>query len=214
MQSTVLALFLAVGAPACADTIISGTADIVPLSLEGQGTFSLQGAGFSFTGNAIISQPACLVVECPPGSPIPDQFTEMSSEDVGVTGNITVGGTSFNYSEFPGSPGDADLFFFFSLSTPGVNPPSHVTLTGPFGATATFFDPAFFSGTPFLFTGSGTVTIDLTLGEDLLLQPVYTLNSMHFDFGSGSSVPEPSLGAIAFAAIAAAGIHRLRRSRN
>lgn len=181
--------------------IMSGTADLTVNSGSASESFSLAGPGFAFTGSGEVSAPPCTLDPCPLGTQIPAALAELSSEDRGVSGTITIGGTSNDYTESPGFPGGADIRYAFNLTTPATNPPNTLMLTGPFTATADFADPNIESGTPFSFAGTGTVTINLNLlafPPSSSVPPAYELQSMHFAF---ASVPEPGTGVMSLAAI-------------
>jgi hypothetical protein len=190
-------------------TITSGTADLTVNSGTANETFAIAGPGFSFMGFGELSASPCTLVDpCPLGAQIPSALAELSSEDRGVTGTITIGGRSNDYIEGPGFPGGAGIRYLFNLSTPGTNPANSLALTGPFTATADFADPNIESGNLFSFTGSGTVTIKLNLllfPPQFSIPPAYELQSMHFAF---TSVPEPETGGMALAAISVLAIVR------
>ncbi len=179
--------------------ITSGTAD---LTVQSGGStsesFSFAGSGFSFTGSGGLSANPCTAT-CALGDPISSALAELSSDDSGVSGTITFGSTSTNYFEGPASQGSVDIFYNFNLSTPATNPPTHLTLTGPFTASA-FFQDSNIAPDTLSFNGSGTVTINLSLASQ-----AYEFESMHFAF---TSVPEPSPGLMVFAGIVVLAILR------
>jgi hypothetical protein len=195
-------------------SITSGTADLTVNSGSASESFSLTGPSFSFAGSGEVTTYPCSPSDpCSLGAQVPAALAELSSEDRGVSGTITIGSTSNDYLEAPGFPGGADIRYAFTLGTPATNPLNTLALTGPFTASADFADPNIESGTPFSFTGSGTVTINLSLlafPPPSSIPPAYELQSMHFAF---TGVPEPGTGAMALAALSVIGILRLLWSR-
>jgi PEP-CTERM motif len=192
-------------------TITRGTADLTVNSGLADESFSIAGPGFSFTGSGAVSGYPCRVFEpCPLGAQFPAALTELSSEDTGVSGTITIGNTSSDYDETPGLLGGADIRYDFNLSTPATNPPNSLILKGPFTATADFGDPDITSFNVFSFTGSGTVTINLNWAvyPPEFAPSGYELQSIHFAF---ASVPEPGTGILVLAAISLVGILHFRK---
>lgn len=181
--------------------ITSGSASLLPGSpLLGAESFSVSGPGFSFTGSGINSAYTCgPIITCPLGALIPASGTDLTSEDRGVTGNITIGSASENYIALPGLATSAGIMFNFSLTTPASNPPSTLILSGPFSAQAFFGDPNFQSGNTFVFNGQGIATFNLVLDQFL---PQYDLVSASFVF----NVAEPGAGAVVAAALILFGI--------
>jgi hypothetical protein len=177
-------IFCSFTAAAAGSVILPVTAGSADLPAH---TFAVSGPGFSFTGFENGAPP---VPGVPPGGQIPS-FAAGFESDVGmITGNITVGNTSFNYVEDVVSHGSLSLEFSFFLTTPAVSPPSNLTLTGPFSLTLSdFVDENFQSGHVFMFSGAGTATVNLFL-QDSSGVPLYGVRSIHYDF-SGTSVPDP-----------------------
>jgi hypothetical protein len=187
--------------------ITSGRADLIAGPRVNE-SFLLNGSGFSFSGFGINSGYPCLI-GCIPGDPIPSGLATLSSEDRGAGGALTVGNTGCGVASGPGFPalaGSVDIEFSFNLNTPGTNPPSSLTLTGPFTARAFFFDPNCQAGSFFVFSGQGLVTINLVLVVPLFAAPTYNLQNMHFDFG----VPEPGTATLVCLAVAALSLRGLR----
>jgi hypothetical protein len=173
--------------------ITSGVADLSDGRFAAA-SFSLSGAGFSYSGAGTNIFPPCGPAEpCKPGFNVPSTLAGFGGEDACcLVGTISVGSTSFNYSEGPGLPGGAGVDFTFLIVIPSTNLPSSLTLTGPFTGRAFFNDPAFQSGEEFVFTGQGVVTINLNLVSTGPMQQAYELQHMHFDF----TVPEPGTGTL------------------
>lgn len=195
---------------AAGTTVLPITSGVADITADGFESFSLHGSGFSYTGAGVNSEFPCgPVVVCIPGGQIPSQFAELSSDDRGIAGTITVGSTTYNYVALPDLATIAQVSFVFDLSTPGTNPPINLTLIGPFTGSAEFEDPTFQSGELFQFDGQGLVTIHLMLGGPPD-QQVYSLQHMHFDF---APVPEPGTDTLVFAALAALGSYRMPKRR-
>src|SRR2546430_2054743 len=198
MRNIAPSLFLLAAVSACAGTITSGMGDRFGASISVQ----FRGSDFIAGASAISSEYPCGRPDgpCLPGTKIRSVLAGLSSEDRGASGGITFGNDSgspsCDFSGIPGSRASVDVEFMFDLTTPGTNPPSSVTLTGPFTARAFFENPACPVGSFFSFAGQGIVTADLTLGTS-----GYDLPRLHFDF---TSVPEPATGAVVFVAILAA----------
>ena len=188
--------------------ITSGSADLTANGLEGTESFSVSGPGFSYTGQGRVSEYSCgPFAVCRIGTQIPSWFAGLSSEDRGMQGIFTFGSTSINYGYGIGDPrGGGGIEYSFHLSTPATNPPAILTLMGPFTAVA-YFASHLLGVDSSSFTGSGMVTIDLTLSP---FGGVYELQRMHFDF---SSVPEPGAGTLVLAGIVVIGVQRFKRKK-
>ena len=196
MRTKLLFFLLVSYVAARAQPITSGVADLVPSGPFGADeSFTLNGPGFTFTGGGFNTEYTCGPAwrPCVPGSTIPSASATLSSDDRGVGGTITVGSTSFRYTENEDSPGSASLHFQFDLTIPSTNPPAGtLSLTGPFTATAFFQDPSFLSGAAFRFEGEGLLTLNLNL-----VGASYALENMHFDFSpEPPAIPEPATGAL------------------
>ncbi len=198
--------------------ITSGFVEITmidPIDGLGSARFSLTGPGFLFTGGGGTSfmVPCSAFGPCVPGT-TRGQSGDLSGEDRGLGGTLTLGGKTYPWAALPGLGPSARISFSHTFAIPmvGVDPPETLILTAPFTSSAGFFafeaDPDW-DGPDIQLSmkGQGIVTVHLQLVGGVP-ETLYRFQSSRYEY---SAIPEPGTGTLILPALAGPCYFYLRR---